>query len=212
MRIPNLTGQTIGFWKVGEKIRKNGKIYYHCTCTNCGTEKDVYSYLLYCGKSQSCGCAKHYKKLEDFTGKRFGMLVAKERVVINKQTYWNCLCDCGNTKIVRHNLLKQHVITSCGCRGTFKENVQKVLEPHCYDGTYIPGISRNTINRNNSTGIRGVSYRKDRNKYRAYIKFQRKTINLGYHDTLEEAAKARRRAEEEYFQKTVEEYKKSQND
>lgn len=64
---------------------------------------------------------------------------------------------------------------------------------------YIPGIDRNSVNKNKSTGIRGVNYCKDQNKYRAYIRFQRKTIELGYYDTLEEAAKVRKRQRKNTF-------------
>lgn len=36
-------------------------------------------------------------------------------------------------------------------------------------------------------------------KYRAQITFKRKTYNLGYFDKLEDAAEARKKAEEEMF-------------
>ncbi len=52
---------------------------------------------------------------------------------------------------------------------------------------------------NNTSGHTGVSYRKDRDRYRAYIMVDRKQIALGNYETLEEAVKARRRAEQEYF-------------
>lgn len=210
MKKLNLSGQTIGFWKVGDEFIKNGKTYYHCVCANCGKKRDVQGSALNRGKTKSCGCARRVGKAEDLTGKRFGMLVAKEKVVINNYTYWRCVCDCGGERLVKNDPLKQGMITTCGCKGTLRENIQKSLEPHYYNGTYIAGIDNESINKNNTTGVRGVSYRKDRNKYRAYIKFQKKNISLGNYDTLEEAAKARRKAEEEYFHKTIERYKEEQ--
>ena len=50
----------------------------------------------------------------------------------------------------------------------------------------------------NTTGITGVLYRKDRRKYEAQIRVDRKTIYLGIFATLEEAAKARKDAEIKY--------------
>lgn len=55
------------------------------------------------------------------------------------------------------------------------------------------------IGKNNKTGIKGVKYLKDRKKYRAYIFFNKKEINLGCFNTLEEAKKVRIEAENKYF-------------
>ena len=80
-----------------------------------------------------------------------------------------------------------------------------------YDGKLdIDHINRNTLdNRKQNLRIvprvinslnkysNGVSFRKDRNKYRAYISLNKKQIALGNYDTYEEARKARERKEEE---------------
>ncbi|HJB28112.1 MAG TPA: AP2 domain-containing protein [Candidatus Blautia faecavium] len=55
------------------------------------------------------------------------------------------------------------------------------------------------INNNNTSGVRGVSYRKNRGKWRAYIKIKRKNIHLGNFDTKEDAIAARKAAEEKWF-------------
>ena len=58
-------------------------------------------------------------RIEDLTGKRFGRLTA---ISVNKEiskqkgrTYWNCICDCGNTKPIMAKHLKGGAIQSCGC-------------------------------------------------------------------------------------------------
>lgn len=56
----------------------------------------------------------------DLTGHRFGMLVAKRLVPKTDKTktrgsYWECLCDCGNTKTVSRALLQEEKTRSCGC-------------------------------------------------------------------------------------------------
>ena len=51
----------------------------------------------------------------------------------------------------------------------------------------------------NVTGVKGVSYSKERWKYYAQLSVGGKTISLGRFDTLEEAAAARRKAAEEIY-------------
>src|SRR3990172_3636584 len=56
---------------------------------------------------------------KDITGQRFGRLTAVKVVgkyVRGKNTsmIWECVCDCGNIKNVRKNMLGVHV-NSCGC-------------------------------------------------------------------------------------------------
>jgi hypothetical protein len=52
---------------------------------------------------------------------------------------------------------------------------------------------------NNTSGIVGVYFCKDRNKWRAVIKKDGNPIHLGYFETKEEAIEARSKAEEKYF-------------
>lgn len=53
------------------------------------------------------------------TGKRFGkLLVVKEN---EKSGYWDCVCDCGNTKTVYGSNLRSNKSTSCGCCKQFKD-------------------------------------------------------------------------------------------
>ena len=63
--------------------------------------------------------------------------------------------------------------------------------------------SENNMNKsrqsNNTSGAIGVSFRKDRNKWRATIQKDGKLIHLGYFETKEGAIEARSKAEEKYF-------------
>lgn len=56
------------------------------------------------------------------------------------------------------------------------------------------------------TGVKGVSYNRKMQKYVAYIGFQGKNKILGYFKTLEEAATARKQAEEELYKPILEKY------
>ena len=59
---------------------------------------------------------------ERFVGKKFGKLtvVSFSHRNSHSQTYWNCKCACGKTKIVRGCHLLNNATRSCGCgqRGT----------------------------------------------------------------------------------------------
>ncbi len=65
------------------------------------------------------------KQVYDRTGVRFGRLVALSQAERTKagKTQWNCICDCGNTKIVATSNLVTGGTTSCGC---FAEERHKV--------------------------------------------------------------------------------------
>ena len=55
-------------------------------------------------------------KMLDIKGKRFGKLIAIERVKnVGKKVSWKCLCDCGKETIVLTTNLTTNRIKSCGC-------------------------------------------------------------------------------------------------
>lgn len=57
--------------------------------------------------------------------------------------------------------------------------------------------------KNNTSGVPGVSWRKDRNKWQARIGVDFKQKSLGFYDDFDDAVAARKRAEEELgFDKT----------
>lgn len=62
----------------------------------------------------------------DIAGKRFGNLVAVERIpgTKNGSCLWRCKCDCGNTTEASARDLNNKRITSCGCN----KGLQRHLE------------------------------------------------------------------------------------
>lgn len=61
------------------------------------------------------------RKPVDLTNQRFGRLIAvnmSERRTSDGKAIWNCLCDCGNTKLVQRSNLKTGNVQSCGCLGS----------------------------------------------------------------------------------------------
>ena len=76
------------------------------------------------------------------------------------------------------------------------------------DNTSLALIRKNTLNSNNTSGFRGVSYDKARNKWKAYIKLQYKNISLGRFNTIDEAINERLKAEQIYFKPLIDKYAK----
>ena len=69
---------------------------------------------------------------KDLTGLRFGKLTAICLVEKDgkKHSYWKCVCDCGNIKIVESSNLRRGHTHSCGCikRGRRATGCKKPLE------------------------------------------------------------------------------------
>lgn len=117
-----LTGQKIGRWAIGEEFKKNKRIYHNCIC-DCGNTKDVSRQTLLNGSSLSCGCyaRENTSKIssKDYTGKKFSKLNVMERLPNYKdsKTFYRCVCDCGNTRIVYSYDLTSGKVTMCkDCR------------------------------------------------------------------------------------------------
>lgn len=97
-------------------IDKFGKRLYICQCS-CGNTKEATFSHLNNGYIKSCG---HLKQIApnfyDLTERRFGKLVAKERIKSKKSgcaTKWKCLCDCGNHAVKTTNKLMSGLATKC---------------------------------------------------------------------------------------------------
>lgn len=51
----------------------------------------------------------------DMTGQKLGKLTVVKLSHINKQYYWECICECGNTSIINGSRLRSGHTRSCGC-------------------------------------------------------------------------------------------------
>jgi len=105
------------------EVTKSGqKIKYwlcECQCEN-KTIKSIREDSLKQGKTQSCGCLHKEIALNncknDLTGMKFNRLTVVSRAENKgKNAAWNCLCECGNTIIVKSNCLISNRTKSCGC-------------------------------------------------------------------------------------------------
>jgi hypothetical protein len=65
-------------------------------------------------------------RLKDLTGQVFARLTVLSLASMDKrhQSMWNCICICGNTKIVNRGVLRKGEIKSCGCVRSLTTNGQ----------------------------------------------------------------------------------------
>jgi len=146
-------------------------------------------------------------------------LVAIELVDhVSEGAHFLCQCDCGKTTVVHGSNLRNGNTRSCGClqREASRANmVQANDERQFFAGTNVAKIQSNKPSANNTTGVRGVSWSNQKNKYTARIGFKSKDYYLGAYKTLEEAAQVRKLAEQsiygsflEWYYETYPQYKK----
>lgn len=149
---------------------------------------------------------------EDLTGKKFERLTVIRKDE-DRKNHWICKCDCGKIVSVLDFYLIHGKTKSCGCYRadrarkhleSIRKNTQKANDKLSFQGTRINALTQN-VSSNSKTGIKGVSKIKD-GKYIAYIKFRGKRKHLGTYDDIEEAKKARKKAEELYFKPILDMY------
>ena len=148
-------------------------------------------------------------------GDRFGKLT----VIGFNGKYAVCKCECGNIKSIRKTSLtsKKCPTKSCGCiqkqiahdigNKTIAENGRKQIERNMTYNTNFQVITQDKPPVNNTSGAKGVSWNKGRESWDAYINIHGKRIRLGRYAKFEDAVKARKRAEEEYYQPLINELK-----
>lgn len=115
----DLTGQTFGLLNViGINVYVIKRVEWECVC-ECGMRCKVTTNKLKSGRKKSCGCLKRKgHRFINLIGMKFNLLtVTSLHSRGNKIVIWNCLCDCGNTHLVRASNLKNGAVKSCGCLG-----------------------------------------------------------------------------------------------
>lgn len=208
---PDLTGKQFGELTVLHKVEntKYDTTQWLCRCS-CGAECVVQGTLLTTGRKSRCTASVHEKNYAytDIAGRRFGRLTAlypSDGCDSSGSVMWHCKCDCGNETDVSYNRLLYTNQKSCGCRKKEHNGQLKGYLTHVA-GTSVDMLKSKKLPTDNTTGYKGV-YR-IRGKYTAKIVFQKKQYFLGAYEKIEEAAEARREAEEVLFDGAAEHYRK----
>ena len=183
---------------------------YLCKC-DCGNLKEVIGKSLGRGVS-SCGCLSRATIIKE--GTVFGRLtVIQSAKSEGEGRRYLCKCECGKETVVTGRLLKRGDVRSCGC--LYLENsikkIEKVNKENVIENTSINQIKPTGLRKNNTSGVRGVDWDIVNKKWRARIIFKGKRYDLGKFDNIEDAAKARKAAEEKMFEPFLEQYYAEKN-
>lgn len=183
----------------------NGRDCWLFQC-DCGNTKVIPAANVKWARVRSCGCLfnEHIENLnkQEIAGQRFGRLTAvlptKDRDA-SGSIVWECLCDCGNTVYHSVNRLANGRTKSCGClytesRSECTANRRDVVE----DSLLSALVAAKQPRVDSSTGVTGVYYEKKRNRWHAYITFQKKRYFLGSYKDKEKAVNARKTAEQKF--------------
>ena len=178
---------------------------WECDC-DCGNKTTVPRAALLRGGTKSCGCRLRGNRA-DLTDRTFGYLKAVRYSHAEKRSmhHWECTCECGNTVVVAAKNLISGRTVSCGCKSAElrKPGLDKYRESVSFDGTKLDALKAKT-RKDSVSGVKGVG--KSGTGWRARIVFQGKEYHLGVYPTIEQAAEARREAEELLFDPILEEH------
>ena len=205
-----MNGKRYGLWVVVDSTKTgkcNPRIKVRC---DCGKEKDVLYYTLTSGRSKSCGCQNGV--VQSLLHKKHGMFGSPVYIC-----WGNIIQRCNNQKNNSYKRYGARGIKVCERWLDFQSfyadmgNVPKgmSIDRIDNDGDYTPANckwstrSEQAINQrtrsDNKTGIKGVFYNKNRNKYMSYIFVNGKQKKLYYGPDFDAACAARKDAETKYL-------------
>lgn len=197
------TGEKWGELTIISVFKQGRRLYAECKCS-CGKTCTVRYDMIKCGNTRSCGHLSEKTRFKgyDLEGKtnKYGIKAIKATDKrAGSAVIWECECICG--KIFEVPAYYFEKIKSCGCKKSEQckengeKNLIKVQENYYIDGTSVIHIKQNKLLKTNKSGIRGVSWDKEREKWLAQIVFKGKNYYLGRFDKKEDAAEAREEAE-----------------
>lgn len=160
-------------------------------------------------------------------GQKYGSLTILEDTGMRKRSgeiVWLCKCDCGNlversTDVIKYSVNGGYTI-SCGCQKQSDvgqrelenpERKEKAIKANGFvEGTMLTGINRKNMNKNNTSGVRGVHWNNKEKRWVAAIEFKRTHIRKRF-KTKEEAIEYRKYLEQEYFDPMLKKYGREKN-
>jgi len=200
---------------------KSGHIYYTCEC-KCGNIVTVRKQNLTEGITHSCGCFRiektvsrsisyntfvsmgdMTKMIDNFGNECFIDSKNRDRVSsqywsMNPNTYWESQRYKKRTKLHRFIMnctdIDKVVDHIDGNPSMNIESNLRVCSPH-------ENSCNHKVQCNNKLGFTGITLMIKTGKYRVRIKVNKEYIYLGYFNSLEKAARERKKAEIKYFGK-----------
>lgn len=203
MKIKNLKGQSFGRLTVIEEAGRDKwkQVLWRCLCV-CGKTTIVVGGNLRSGTTKSCGC---FNKDQLTTHGMYGS---------STHSAWESMkARCGNPNNANYKNYGGRGIKVCekwhkfesffedmgkkpnGLTLERRDNEQGYSKENCKWATYIEQSRNTRIRCTNKTGIKGVSWDKQRQRYQAKICVNYKQILIGRFTNLEAAKAARQQAE-----------------
>ena len=96
-------------------------------------------------------------------------------------------------------------LSDMGLKPSQKYSIERInndgnYEPdNCKWATQVEQGRNQRINKNNTSGVRGVHWNKKASKWAVRIKTSERYLHIGYFNNIQEAAEARKLAEEKYW-------------
>lgn len=216
-RIELQYGQKFGRWTVlrFDENNKKHETHWICEC-ECGSIRSVPSKNLRNGKSKSCGCLQ--KEILHKMHLEHGGALKKEK---EYRAWIQMKQRCSNPKSSHYGDYGGRGISVCErwiySYKNFLEDMGRApskfhsIDRINVDGNYEPGnckwstqteqVHNQRARKDNTTGIQGVTWIERLHKFRVRIQFDKKRIDVGYADTIEEARNMRKEAEKFYWKK-----------
>jgi AP2 domain-containing protein len=216
VRAINMVGKRYGRLRVLELAESKPRNWL-CLC-DCGSGAMVRGDHLRGGLIRSCGCLQAEARrrrteneiiVKDSTAKIIlggakGMVATIDRVDVEKVRgwRWGVFNGYAGGKRGRHKFIYLHRLIlgttapSVDHRdGDTMNNRRYNLRPTTQKGN---GANHKTLNKNNTSGFRGVTFSKAKRRWRAQIKSDYRVRHLGYFNTPEKAARAYDEAAKEH--------------
>lgn len=168
-------------------------------CIICGKEFQSNS-----NNSRYCSdeCRNTPLYTDEINGEQYVLLTVTNAFRENSTLYAVCKCGCGKEFVTLAKGFSR--IKSCGCaqEKARKNNMKKASEVYlngCVENTSVYSIKPKKMLKNNTSGVRGVTFDKASQKWKAQIVFKGRNYYLGRYINKEDAIRARKMAEEAMF-------------
>lgn len=206
-------------WTIIKPVEGKAGNFYECKCEKCGTVKEIEAKILNRNtKAYSCKCTKTKNGVDpknDLDLTDSSVFIHKNIKVLNKvsgfgsASLWKCKCLlCGKKWDVAQFSLLGGDVNSCGCYRSSLSSQNLKDWVGIAEGTSVSRIKSGKLSKNNTSGVTGVYYHKNMQKWSARIAFKGNTYFLGYYVDKQNAVDARKIAEKEFYGNFLEWYAK----
>jgi len=206
----NLIGQKFERLTVIEKVGINNRrcVLWKCLC-DCGNFIVVISSKLRAGRTKSCGCLNKERIRDAIIHGMGGTPIY--------QTWANMVHRCTNPDDIGYSYYGGRGITVCdrwlkfenffadmgikpkGLTIERKDNDLGYFKENCCWASMSDQSKNKRIQKNNKTGVTGICWHPQTKKYQASIRVNGKQKYIGLFVSLEQAAEARKQAEQKYW-------------